>query len=174
MRTKLIPKIKDHVLKKKDSGRNSFFGKIKMPDFSDSTYFIAIFTAVFYMVVSGYYVSYFNRLSLPLYTLDLPFSFYLFATNSILFILFTLFTIAFSIYIAHSMFKEHEKNKNKKSLLFIIFILFLMILAIFLMIFAIYIMLDPIRKVTDMLAFLILSCFLFAFGYRIYKEKKTS
>ncbi|MCX6679574.1 MAG: hypothetical protein NTX42_04295 [Methanothrix sp.] len=50
-----------------------------------------LLTSIFYIVVSIYYISFFNRLSLPFYTLNLPLSFYLSAGNDILNIILFIF-----------------------------------------------------------------------------------
>jgi hypothetical protein len=41
------------------------------------TYITLLFTAIFYIIIATYYISFFNRLSLPFIALNLPLTFYL-------------------------------------------------------------------------------------------------
>ena len=65
------------------------------------TYLPILITALFYLIISNYYINYFNRLSLPFYTLNLPLTFYLFAGWQLLNVIFALssLTLAFLIFI---------------------------------------------------------------------------
>ena len=52
--------------------------KINLSRFVEPTSIIALATVVFYFIMSSYNFAYFKELSMPFYSLDLPFTFYLY------------------------------------------------------------------------------------------------
>lgn len=76
---------------------------------TQSVLVLALATALFYFAISGYYVSYFRKLSLPFNSMDLPFSFYLHAGHWIaltILIIFmpSLYTIIFPQIVPNTIF----------------------------------------------------------------------
>jgi len=74
--------------KTKDKQKDMLY-KIKLY-IAQPAIFALITTALFYMIITTYYINYFNRFSLPFFTLNLPLNFYLDAANNILLFMFYL------------------------------------------------------------------------------------
>lgn len=70
------------------------------------TYITLLFTAIFYIIISTYYISFFNRLSLPFYVLNLPLAFYLNAGFYILKIIIFILLIIPTIYLICKFFNN--------------------------------------------------------------------
>ncbi|OPY55085.1 MAG: hypothetical protein A4E48_00155 [Methanosaeta sp. PtaU1.Bin060] len=82
---------------------------------TEPTIIIALVTSIFYTSISGYYIAYFKRLSIPFYTLDLPFTFYLNAGNGILYALYYLIilvSLGGSLEIAVKMYKNGKFDRR--------------------------------------------------------------
>jgi hypothetical protein len=69
-----------------------------IPILSNPSYLPILLTAIFYIIIAGYYVSFFNRLSLPYYSLNLPLTFYFHAGYYFLFYASIFAFFIFSIY----------------------------------------------------------------------------
>ena len=79
---------------------------------SHPTYLPIVITAIYYMVIANYYINYFNRLSLPFFTLNLPLSFYLSSGYHILNI--TLLLLLLMLYYLELTEHTHKLRNNSK------------------------------------------------------------
>lgn len=114
----------------KKEKKKHWSSQIRLSNHAEPTIIIALISAIFYIFISDYYISYFNRLSIPFYTLDLPLSFYLYAANQILFSSFFLILILYIVDTALKFEKNFSKDKTFKDLLFLI-ICFLLLIFIY-------------------------------------------
>ncbi len=82
------------------------------------TYITLLITIIFYVIISTYFINYFDRLALPFYTLNLPLSFYLDAGYNILKVslLFVLETVMIftALYMYFSFIKNYYAFMKKK------------------------------------------------------------
>lgn len=92
-----------------------------------------LMTAIFYLIVSEYYISYFNTLSIQFYSLDLPFSFYLFAGYTIIGTIISLIFIILFIFIAYLELNRFLKSRDKVALSWVIFSIFIISLFCYLL-----------------------------------------
>ena len=88
MPKKSVPRSDNPWDEEKEDQKKTWVGKIKFSNLAEPTIFGAITTAFFYILISGYYDSYFKRLSIPFYSLDLPFTFYLYSAHWILYFIY--------------------------------------------------------------------------------------
>lgn len=112
-------------------------------NFNQPAYILGLITVLFYVFLSIYYVSFFNRLSLPFYTLNLPLSFYIFAAgifiSNILYIIFPLVLVLAGYYsfivlgqkvLAYENIDNHYKNNSIDKLLGMLGLFMIIILSI--------------------------------------------
>lgn len=74
------------------------------------TYLTILLTVLFYIIVSSYYVNYFNRLSIPFNALNLPFTFYLESGYNLLLVIIFFILIVIISLISLSMLAESKKE----------------------------------------------------------------
>jgi hypothetical protein len=106
------PPLKDNSRATVISNKNFDFYR-----FIEPSYIIALGTILFYLIVSEYYVSYFQRLSIPFYTLELPLTFFLYAGHWIAYSL--LILILFIVILCFEI-KENDVIEIKNHLVLII------------------------------------------------------
>jgi hypothetical protein len=80
------------------------------------TYITLLFTIIFYIITSTYFVNYFDRLALPFHTLNLPLTFYLNAGQNILkalvYIVLNIILVLTIIYIVYIQFYLEYKAQK--------------------------------------------------------------
>jgi len=88
-----------------ENNRNEFKG-VLFNIINSPAFIIVVFSMLFYITVASYYINFFNRLSLPFYTLNLPFSFYINAGYSLSGIIFYVaaFFLVFFIFLIPDKF----------------------------------------------------------------------
>jgi hypothetical protein len=80
--------------------------------FLDPTFVLAFGTAIFYIIISEYYVSYFQRLSIPFQTLDLPLTFYLSAGKDFLYVIIAFANIVVFSEVIMMFYMIHRKRQE--------------------------------------------------------------
>lgn len=100
----------------KEEKKKHWSSQIRLSNHAEPTIIIALISAIFYIFISDYYISYFNRLSIPFYTLDLSLTFYLYAAKQILLALFIMVSIIYLIDSALLIEKNYSKNKSYRNL----------------------------------------------------------
>lgn len=149
---------------KKERERPFWYNKIILSNLSEPAIMIAFITATFYIFISSYYISYFQRLSISFHALDLPFTFYLKAGNSILYVLYYLILLATSIGSLKTAIKLYKKGARDKEFIFMS-ISFLCFFA-----FVLYTVLNLVGNISIIISILLLIMFILVFPYENYKR----
>jgi hypothetical protein len=131
MPKKYVPRSDNPWDEEEAEKKKSWVGKINFSNLAEPTIFGAIITAFFYLLISGYYDSYFQRLSIPFYSLDLPFTFYIYSAH---WILYSIYYILFSFMLFDTLkagFKVYSKAIKYDKIRIIIIQIVLILSAIF-------------------------------------------
>jgi hypothetical protein len=112
---------KDHINVADINDKKFDFNRLMEP-----SYIIALGTIFFYLIVSEYYISYFQRLSIPFYTLELPFAFFLYAGH---WIAYSFLILILFIVILRFEIKENEVIKIKDHIILIISFFLILIIS---------------------------------------------
>lgn len=149
---------------KKEKERPLWSNKIILSNFSEPAVMIAFITATFYIFISSYYISYFQRLSISFHALDLPFTFYLKAGNSILYVLYYLILLAILIGSFKTAIKLYKNGTRDKEFIFVS-ISFLCFFA-----FVLYTVLNLVGNISLIISILFILIFMYVFPYEDYKR----
>jgi hypothetical protein len=149
----------------REKEKKPWFKKISSPNLTEPTIMIAFVTAMFYVVISGYYISYFKRLSIPFDMLDLSLTFYLNAGNGILYVLNYLIVLATLIGISKIAIELYKKGTRDNEFLFMTVTYFCVFIYVLFSIF------NFIGNVSLAFSLLISTAFFYAFPYTDYKKR---
>ena len=97
MSGKYTPRSDDPWAKEREKKESVWFSRASLSNHMDSVIMLSLISSIFYIFITSYYISYFHRLSIQFYTLDLPLTFYLYAAKQLLIFIFFLFSIYYVI-----------------------------------------------------------------------------
>ncbi len=153
MPTKYSPRSDDPWANERE-GKKPWFSKISLSNLAEPAIIVAIITTFFYIFISGYYDSYFQRLSIPFYILDLPFTFYLYSAHWMLYILYYVISLIILIDILKMGLRVYRTAKGPKYDIIIVYIS-----AILLTVYTLTYITNLIKNVITILFIVVFSCF---------------
>lgn len=97
MSEKYTPKSDDPWAREREEKENIWSKITNMSNHIDSVIILSLISCLFYVFITSYYISYFQRLSISFYILDLPLTFYLYAAKQLLVCIFFIISIYYII-----------------------------------------------------------------------------